>query len=416
MIETTTKVNDGAIVIFAKYPISGSSKTRLSPLLGDDGSASLARAMLSDVIEGISFHPVLRRKLKFIVYAPDNDIGKKGMREILDSLNLTCKFVSEELSHNCRLIEEDEEEEQDNDDDDIHDSWLLLPMSQSSNNTTTTTQTTNDLTSSDLGEKLSNALSTVQTILLFEGGGCSGTWSIESLSSSHDDSILSNTGGPVAFVGMDSPELPLDEIANAFQIASPSFANNDNNNNNNSHDHKKKNHNGLMGKAYLCPANDGGYGMLCVPSHTPSSIFENIKWSHPLTAIYQLKRITDSNINVKVGNIMHDIDEPNDVIELAKRLCKRYGGLTLNEHYQYTLRDSSQHHFNNNDDYDVPSFIDAICEKKEDSWSFSEMGDYSTNSESKVTIWDCRHTLKLLMLMNLIVEKNVMTDSLNTML
>ncbi len=56
MIETTTKVNDGAIVIFAKYPISGSSKTRLSPLLGDDGSASLARAMLSDVIEGISFH------------------------------------------------------------------------------------------------------------------------------------------------------------------------------------------------------------------------------------------------------------------------------------------------------------------------------------------------------------------------
>ena len=72
------------------------------------------------------------------------------MKEILESLNLTCKFVSDELSHDdCRLIEDDDEDE--DDDDDIYDSWLLLPM------TTKNTKTNNnDLTSSDLGAKLSD--------------------------------------------------------------------------------------------------------------------------------------------------------------------------------------------------------------------------------------------------------------------
>jgi len=44
----------GAIVIFAKCPIPGSSKTRLSPLLGDQGSALVAKAMLSDILDSIS--------------------------------------------------------------------------------------------------------------------------------------------------------------------------------------------------------------------------------------------------------------------------------------------------------------------------------------------------------------------------
>ncbi len=44
----------GAIVLFAKCPIPGASKTRLSPLLGHEGSALLAKGMLSDVIITIS--------------------------------------------------------------------------------------------------------------------------------------------------------------------------------------------------------------------------------------------------------------------------------------------------------------------------------------------------------------------------
>ncbi len=45
---------DGAIVVFAKVPNPGTSKTRLAPLLGDEGAAFLAQAMLSDILVSLS--------------------------------------------------------------------------------------------------------------------------------------------------------------------------------------------------------------------------------------------------------------------------------------------------------------------------------------------------------------------------
>ena len=44
----------GAVVIFAKCPIAGTSKTRLAPLLGKEGAAMLAKAMLLDVLVSLS--------------------------------------------------------------------------------------------------------------------------------------------------------------------------------------------------------------------------------------------------------------------------------------------------------------------------------------------------------------------------
>ena len=44
----------GAVVLFAKCPIAGSSKTRLAPLFGEEGAASLAQAMLSDILVSLS--------------------------------------------------------------------------------------------------------------------------------------------------------------------------------------------------------------------------------------------------------------------------------------------------------------------------------------------------------------------------
>lgn len=44
----------GAIVLVAKCPIPKKSKTRLIPLLGEEGSAQFAEAMLSDVLEALS--------------------------------------------------------------------------------------------------------------------------------------------------------------------------------------------------------------------------------------------------------------------------------------------------------------------------------------------------------------------------
>jgi hypothetical protein len=44
----------GSIVVVAKCPVPGQSKTRLVPLLGEVGSAALAQAMLSDILTTLS--------------------------------------------------------------------------------------------------------------------------------------------------------------------------------------------------------------------------------------------------------------------------------------------------------------------------------------------------------------------------
>jgi glycosyltransferase A (GT-A) superfamily protein (DUF2064 family) len=42
------------IVVIAKCPIPGKSKTRLIPLLGEEGSVTLAKAMLADILSTLS--------------------------------------------------------------------------------------------------------------------------------------------------------------------------------------------------------------------------------------------------------------------------------------------------------------------------------------------------------------------------
>jgi glycosyltransferase A (GT-A) superfamily protein (DUF2064 family) len=42
--------NDGVILLVAKVPTPSKCKTRLIPLLGEVGSATLAKAMLADVL------------------------------------------------------------------------------------------------------------------------------------------------------------------------------------------------------------------------------------------------------------------------------------------------------------------------------------------------------------------------------
>lgn len=43
-----------SIVVVAKCPLPGTSKTRLIPTLGADGAAQLAEAMLADVLTTVS--------------------------------------------------------------------------------------------------------------------------------------------------------------------------------------------------------------------------------------------------------------------------------------------------------------------------------------------------------------------------
>jgi glycosyltransferase A (GT-A) superfamily protein (DUF2064 family) len=56
---------------------------------------------------------------------------------------------------------------------------------------------------------------------------------------------MSFTTGGVVFWGMDSPVLPLDDMVAGLLLSTNK-------------------------QARLCPADDGGYGVLCVPPHAES--------------------------------------------------------------------------------------------------------------------------------------------------
>jgi hypothetical protein len=51
--DANTTVCSGSIIVVAKCPVAGQSKTRLIPLLGVAGSAQLAKAMLADVLTAL---------------------------------------------------------------------------------------------------------------------------------------------------------------------------------------------------------------------------------------------------------------------------------------------------------------------------------------------------------------------------
>ena len=350
----TSTLPAGAIAIFAKCPIPGSSKTRLSVIVGDDGSATLARAMLSDIILDISSSSSsdsneskkLDNIMKFLVYGPGDECGERIMKDLLSDLNL--EFVS--LANNNF-------DDNNSDDDKLlenalnkqhltydHNKWYLLPMQTPKKSSSKSinhdekrsSQERNamddlikkNLRSSDLGSKLQNVLIRIRTI----GQNCfrqtsnhdhetipilvqpSTTTTTTTTSNLGDCSI--NFDLPILFLGMDSPEIPTHEIIQAIKIAK---SNNDDHCSEDSDKIKQQ-----LGKAYLNPAHDGGYGMLCVPSHAPPSVFQGVRWSASLTAVSQLKALTDNGIDVVLGSLMNDIDEPDDLMNLAVRLCLHY--------------------------------------------------------------------------------------------
>ncbi len=239
--------------VFAKCPIPGRSKTRLAPLLGEDGAASLATAMLSDILVSLTACAQLKETLKVLVYAPGSSEGEAHMKSILQRLNLSTTSFDEVSSLEF-------------------DGWILLPMASGASKS--------ELTSSSLGGKLEDALDKTRTLL----------------AKIHNITATQQTNNEaVVFLGMDAPELPLAEIIHGLQTAATN-------------------------KAHMCPADDGGYGMLSVPRNAPSSqIFRGVRWSDNLTAVSQLKSLSDCCIDISIGKMMNDVDEPDDVIRLAKR-------------------------------------------------------------------------------------------------
>lgn len=295
----------GSVVVVAKCPCPGESKTRLVPLTGKAGSAKFATALLADVLCGLSCFLLDQANEfessiavdKVLLYSPATTAGRQQMERILSKHNIPFQpepgeehDAEDSLPHHrsgFRLprvrsprsphVEWDPT------------AWTLLPMSNQrieDDHTGLKGPTLPpNLKGSFLGSLLANALQRArqrQHLLVSSARGLS--------------HIHKSTPGPVIFVGMDAPELPIDELKHAFFHESPNTAR-------------------------LCPAADGGYGMLSVPHSAPANaIFHNVRWSDPLTAISQLKALSDNNITCTIGRLMHDIDEPEDVVGLVERL------------------------------------------------------------------------------------------------
>lgn len=294
--------SSSVVVVVAKCPIPGSSKTRLHKLLGEKGAAKLAGAMLSDVLTTIS--QVTRtnavsensnnndttdststiisttKQNRVLLYAPSTPEGRSLMLAVVKKLG-------------------------------IENDWTLLPMQDSSSQeegnsskeSSPVPLPLHSLHSSYLGNILSDALFRAHrmSMAIKENGKQRRT----------------QADGSVLFLGMDAPELPLEEIEEAFFSSSYSTK---------------------IGvpTAMLCPADDGGYGFLSVPCSALNDdindamiksrcqkIFSNIPWSCGLTAVAQLKALTDLCVPVRIGRIMHDIDEPDDVKTLCQRLKRK---------------------------------------------------------------------------------------------
>ena len=214
------------------------------------------------------------------MYAPGTKDSESLMISILQSLNIS--YLSSDVSSAMDAR-----------------GWHLLPMISSMHSNSTNIQQSSinnatDLTSSSLGDKLADTLERTRILLA-------------------NNRELYNRNESVVFLGMDSPEIPIEEVIHGLQISS-------------SRQSSSRQHNMLevtYGKAHLCPANDGGYGLLSVPIHAPCSIFSGVRWSNHLTAVSQVKAMTDAGVDVSLGKLMFDVDEPEDVHLLAERLTTK---------------------------------------------------------------------------------------------
>jgi hypothetical protein len=254
-----------------------------------DGSSILARAMLCDVLASVSYccHQVR-------TYYYENEISTNGdstattSRAILDPLLFYAPPTQDGRDMMQSIVNELN----------LPVDWTLLPIdiSSSSNNNS-------NCKSSNLSNVLSNVVRT--------------GWKRHS--------TMPTT---VILLGMDAPEVPIQELYHLVIHCDPV----------------------PHCTALLCPAYDGGYVLLSIPPPAISAsrlvdtngapnndddddernaqlqqidtMFQSINpyWSHPFTAMAQIKALSDIGIHTIIGPMVHDIDTPEDVHALIQRL------------------------------------------------------------------------------------------------
>jgi len=180
--------------------------------------------------------------------------------------------------------------------------WTLEPVDHSENK--------DDADDGDSGQNSSTSTSGSHlTVILRNALRLARRRQQQQQSASRTNPTNTAAAGTVVFLGMDCPEVPVAELRAAVT-------------------RNRSNDTATTSEALLCPAADGGYGMLAVSLSTNGSneklfgCFDGVPWSHPLTAVAQLKALTDAGCCVTLGPLMHDIDTPDDVTAL----CERMGG------------------------------------------------------------------------------------------
>ena len=78
--------------------------------------------------------------------------------------------------------------------------------------------------------------------------------------------------------------------------------------------------------AALVPTFDGGYALLAL-ARFHSGIFDDMLWSTPGVAGTTLTRLAQDGWRVQVGAMLHDVDEPADLIHLPFALRAELEGL-----------------------------------------------------------------------------------------
>ena len=264
-----------ALILVAKFPTPGSSKTRLTPTLTPVDAASLASAMLKDTILTMAkvkaqdkaqdtaldstcpSASLYSNITKVIVYAPSDERTYRQMHQLL-----------------CRALKLDDRDLPRPNLKSLN--WHLIPMPMPMHSSTVSLE----LKKPDLGAKLTTALSTVR-----------------STPSPHPPAKS------IVFIGMDSPELEHTDIERALRRTHVTTKG--------------------VAHAHISPAADGGYALLAIPPSAPTpAVFKDVEWSCATTFQSQYSALTRIGLVVEIGRVICDIDEIADVVTLGLKLMK----------------------------------------------------------------------------------------------
>ena len=109
--------------------------------------------------------------------------------------------------------------------------------------------------------------------------------------------ILARQPGSVLVIGTDCPALTAAQLLEAAR--------------------QLENHD-----AVLIPAADGGYVLIGLRAAC-AGLFVDMAWSTPAVAFETLRRMERLGLRVWKGPVMHDIDEPGDLVHLPEALKSR---------------------------------------------------------------------------------------------